>query len=79
MSEKIKIAVFSPNDPKPWVRKKNIDLMLEHESCLIRVPRDRNVEVIRGREGESKQDQLAWNTSLVRDISRESQKKVLMH
>jgi len=62
---KIKVGVFSPNDPRPWVRKGNIDSMLEHEASLIKALRQQGIEVVRGGEGLSKMDQIAWNTELV--------------
>jgi L-fucose isomerase len=62
----IKVGVFSPNDPRPWVRDDNLDLMLEHESSLIGVLRKRGLHVVRGGEGFAREDQIAWNTDLVR-------------
>lgn len=65
MVGKIRVGVFSPNDPRPWVRGENIDLMLSHEASLVDALRGRGVEVIRGGEGYPKMDQVAWNTGLV--------------
>ncbi len=65
--EKIKVGVFSPNDPRSWVRKENIDLMLRHEASLITALRGAGVEVVRGGDGFPKMDQIAWNTGLVRE------------
>jgi len=65
LSERIKVGVFSPNDPRPWVREENIDLMLQHEASLIRTLEKEGVIVIRGGEGNRKMDQIAWNTKLV--------------
>jgi L-fucose isomerase len=61
-----KVGVFSPNDPRPWVRSENLDLMLEHERSLIRVLKRNGYEVIRGGDGFPKEDQIAWNTDLIR-------------
>ncbi|RJS89308.1 hypothetical protein CW700_04760 [Candidatus Bathyarchaeota archaeon] len=66
----IRVGVFSPNDPRPWVREENIDLMLEHEASLIRALRGRGVEVVRGGDGFPKMDQIAWNSRLVREHIR---------
>ena len=66
MAEPIHVGVFSPNDPRPWVRSENLRLMLEHERLLIQALRSRGVEVIRGGEGFPEEDQIAWNTALVR-------------
>lgn len=41
MAEPIRASVFSPNDPRPWVRSENLELMLEHERLLIQAPRGR--------------------------------------
>jgi len=35
LREKIRVGVFSPNDPRPWVRSENLDLMLEHERSFM--------------------------------------------
>jgi len=67
MAEKIRVGVFSPNDPRPWVRRQNIDLMLKHEAMLIDALRSQGVEVVRGGDGYPKEDQIAWNTRLVRE------------
>jgi len=66
MQEKIKVGVFSPNDPRPWVRFKNLESMLKHESSLIDALRNARVEVIRGGDSFPKENQIAWNTELVR-------------
>lgn len=63
--ETIKVGVFSPNDPRPWVRAENLDLMLEHEASLIRALKSRGVQVVRGGDGFPKENQIAWNTHLV--------------
>lgn len=65
MESKIRVGVFSPNDPRPWVREENIDLMLAHESSLINALEGQGVEVVRGGDGLPKMDQIAWNTRLV--------------
>lgn len=70
VSDRIKVGVFSPNDPRPWVREENISLMLSHEASLIKVLRENGVEVVRGGEGLPRMDQVAWNTSLVREHVR---------
>ncbi len=61
----MKVGVFSPNDPRPWVRKENIDFMLKQEELLVRALRGANIDVVRGGEGLPKMDQIAWNTRLV--------------
>jgi len=63
----MKVGVFSPNDPRPWVREENIDHMLGQERILTEALQGEGVEVIRGGEGLPKMDQIAWNTRLVRD------------
>jgi L-fucose isomerase-like protein len=65
VESKIRVGVFSPNDPRPWVREENIDLMLAHESSLINALEGQGVEVVRGGDGLPKMDQIAWNTRLV--------------
>jgi L-fucose isomerase-like protein len=65
MKEKIKVGVFSPNDPRLWVREQNIDLMIKHETCLINALKSAGVKVIRGGEDFPKMDQIAWNTKLI--------------
>ena len=73
--DSMKIGVFSPNDPRPWVRNENLDLMLDHEASLIAVLRKNGLQVVRGGDGFAREDQIAWNTDLVRrqvsNISRE--------
>ncbi len=66
MAIKMKVGVFSPNDPRPWVRADNLDLMLQHEASLIKALRAQGIEVIRGGDGFPREDQIAWNTALVR-------------
>jgi L-fucose isomerase-like protein len=66
----MKVGVFSPNDPRPWVREKNIDHMLGQEKALIEALRTAGVEVVRGGKDLPKMDQIAWNTELVRDHVR---------
>lgn len=66
MNEKIRVGVFSPNDPRLWVRKENLSLMLQHESSLIEALKKHDVEVVRGGDGFPKEDQIAWNAALVR-------------
>lgn len=62
----ITVGVFSPNDPRPWVRAENTDMMLKYEKYLVDALKRKGVEVIRGGDGFRKEDQLAWNTALVR-------------
>jgi len=66
MAEKITVGVFTPNDPRRWIRCENLDLMLDHERSLIEALLKEGVEVIRGGEGFPKEDQIAWNSDLVR-------------
>ncbi|MGQ9680165.1 MAG: L-fucose/L-arabinose isomerase family protein [Candidatus Bathyarchaeia archaeon] len=61
----MRVGVFSPNDPRPWVRNENIGHMLKQEKILIEALRRVGVEVIRGGEGLDEMDQIAWNTKLV--------------
>ena len=67
LEKEIRVGVFSPNDPRPWVRKENIDMMLDHEKMLIDAFRGRGVDVVRGGDGFPKMDQIAWNTKLVQE------------
>jgi L-fucose isomerase len=62
----MKVGVFSPNDPRPWVRSENLDLMLDHEQSLIRVLLKNGIQVVRGGDGFAREDQIAWNTDLIR-------------
>ncbi len=66
MAEQIKVGVFSPNDFREWVRNDNLDLMLKHEAALINALKKKGIKVIRGGDGFKKEDQIAWNTHLVR-------------
>ena len=65
-----RVAVFSPNDPRQWVRKENLDLMLNHEARLVDELRSRGYEVMRGGEGMPREDQVAWSTTLVQEHVR---------
>jgi len=47
----LKIGVFSPNDPRPWVRAENLETMLAHEAALITVLRKNGYQVVRGGDG----------------------------
>lgn len=71
----MKVGVFSPNDPRPWVRSENLDLILDYERSLIDTLRRSGIEVIRGGDGFNREDQIAWNTDLIRrqvsNIARE--------
>jgi L-fucose isomerase-like protein len=62
----ITVGVFSPNDPRPWVRAENTDMMIKYEKFLVDALKKKGVKVIRGGEGFKKEDQIAWNTQLVR-------------
>ncbi|MCK4399914.1 hypothetical protein KAV46_02930, partial [Candidatus Bathyarchaeota archaeon] len=61
----MKVGVFSPNDPRPWVREENVDHMVSQERLLVDFLVNSGVEVVRGGEGFPKMDQIAWNTRLV--------------
>jgi len=63
---KMKVGVFSPNDPRPWVRKENIEMMLSHEKSLVETLEGESIEVVRGGEGFPLENQIAWNTQLIR-------------
>ncbi len=67
MADTFKVGVFSPNDPRPWVRSENLDMMLDYERHLVEALRDRGLEVVRGGEGLPREDQVAWSTKLVQD------------
>ena len=71
----VRVGVFSPNDPRPWVREQNIDLMLKHEGSLIDALKKMGVEVVRGGEGFPKMDRIAWNTRLVQEHIRKIAEK----
>jgi L-fucose isomerase-like protein len=66
----VKVGVFSPNDPRPWVREGNIDHMIGQERLLVDFLAGSGVEVVRGGEGLPEMDQIAWNTRLVNDHIR---------
>ncbi len=70
MDEEFTIAVFSPNDPRPWVRQENTPMMLDHEAKLINALRARGYKVVRGGDGFPENDQIAWNTKLVQQHVR---------
>lgn len=72
---KMRVGVFSPNDPRPWVREENIEVMLLHEKSLVETLKAEGIEVVRGGEGFPKNDQIAWNTQLVRDHIKNIAKK----
>ena len=63
----MKVGVFSPNDPRPWVREDNIEHMLTQERLLVDALRRAEIEAIRGGEGQPKDDQIAWSTRLVQE------------
>ena len=63
----MRVGVFSPNDPRPWVREGNIDHMIGQERLLVDFLESSGVEVARGGEGLPRMDQIAWNTRLVND------------
>ena len=63
----MKVGVFSPNDPRPWVREDNIEHMLAQEKLLVDALKRTEIEVIRGGEGYPKADQIAWSTRLVQE------------
>ncbi len=63
----LRVGVFSPNDPRPWVRNGNLPGMVEREQLLVKLLREWGADVLRGGEGAEGQDQLAWNTDLVRE------------
>jgi len=62
----IRVGIFSPNDFRPWVRASNQAALLAGEALLVEALRRQGVEVIRGGEGLPEEDQIAWNTGLVR-------------
>ena len=63
----MKAGIFSPNDPRPWVREENIDHMIKQERILTTALEKANVEAVRGGENHPKMDQIAWNTRLVQE------------
>ncbi len=67
MDEEFTIAVFSPNDPRPWVRKENTKMMLDHEAKLINALKGKGYKLVRGGDGFIESDQIAWNTKLVQE------------
>ena len=64
MAGRIKVGLFSTIDPKPWIREKSLDVMLKREAEIVKALNSKGVEVIRGGEGLSKENQLAWNDEL---------------
>jgi L-fucose isomerase-like protein len=67
MDKAFRVGVFSPNDPRPWVRSENLDMMLEYEGYLVDALRGRGIEVVRGGEDLPREDQVAWSTALVQE------------
>ncbi len=61
----MRVGVFSPNDPRPWVREGNIGHMIAQERRLVDFLKANGVDVMRGGEGMAEMDQIAWNTRLV--------------
>lgn len=59
---KIKVGLFTPIDFKA---KGKLEKYLRLESRVIDVLRKQGIEVIRGGDQFSKEDQLAWNTQLI--------------
>lgn len=41
VDEQFRVGVFSPNDPRPWVRSENLDMMLAYEGHLVSALRER--------------------------------------
>ena len=54
-----RVGVFSPNDPRPWVRSGNLDMMLTYEGHLVKALRERGIEVVRGGAGLPRE--AAWS------------------
>jgi L-fucose isomerase len=76
LDDVFRVGVFSPNDPRPWVRSENLEMMLEYEDHLVRALEGRGVEVVRGGEGLLREDQVAWSTALVREhVERLAEKR----
>ena len=65
MKNWIKAGIFTPQDPREWVRKKTTREILEREKELIKRLSKKGVEVIKGGEKLPEEDQVAWNTKLV--------------
>ena len=65
MQDEFIVGVFSPNDPRPWVRSENLEMVLEYESRLLDALEARGLKVVRGGEGLPREDQVAWSTDLV--------------
>ncbi|HUS77058.1 MAG TPA: hypothetical protein VM050_00130, partial [Patescibacteria group bacterium] len=61
----MRVGVFSPNDPRPWVREDNIGHMLAQEHLIVNFLERSGVDVVRGGKGLPEMDQIAWNTGLV--------------
>lgn len=51
MPVSIKVGVFSPNDPRPWVCAENLPMMLKHERALLCVLARNGCQVVRGGDG----------------------------
>jgi L-fucose isomerase-like protein len=68
--ETIRVGIFSPNDFRPWVRESNQKALLAGEAILVESLRAHGIEVVRGGEGLAEEDQIAWNTGLVRRQAR---------
>ena len=66
----MKVGVFSPNDPRPWVRSGNIGHMIKQENLLVEALKKAGIDVVRGGEGLPEMDQIAWNTKLVQAHSK---------
>ena len=63
---KIKVGIITPNDPRPWVRRENTDTLLHFQQLLIDALKQKDVEVVLGGEDLPKDDQVVWNTALVK-------------
>jgi L-fucose isomerase-like protein len=66
VDKEFRVGVFSPNDPRPWVRADNLDMMLEYEGHLLAALEEHGIPFVRGGDGLDREDQVAWSSDLVR-------------
>ena len=64
--DKIKVGVITPNDERPWVREVSDGTILGYQDMLVDALKKEGVEVILGGEGLSQEDQVIWDTQIVK-------------
>lgn len=63
---KIKVGVISPNDERPWVREESDSTILKYQKMLVDALWEQDVEVIEGKENLPDDEQIIWDTRIVK-------------